>query len=214
MAKRKFIEQRRKNRVVERTTSIDARAKRDEVGALLTSIGVEFETHWSEDAHDDFDGFCLSYDPPWDRMWYIVRNPFGGLDLELAIDSDFDISFGFSCWSFHSTEAGYAKFCETITAVLTGNGASVSCLVDGEDKAHAILVGDYMNDDDMRLLERIAERDYYRTNMDIEYNEDFNLSIPLKKKLRKLRSRKGWTASFVFWNPAMNKKIEFNKSWT
>ena len=83
---------------------------------------------------------------------------------------------------------------------------------DGEDVSHAILVGELMNESDMRLLERIAERDYWGTNQDIYYKDDFNVSIELKKRLRKLRSRNGWSASYEFWNPQMNKVISFSKS--
>ena len=83
---------------------------------------------------------------------------------------------------------------------------------DGEDGSHAILVGELMNESDMRLMERIAERDYWGTNRDIYYKDDFNVSIELKKRLRKLRSRNGWSASYEFWNPQMNKVISFSKS--
>lgn len=210
MSKKKFLERRRRMAAVERGKPLDARNYRDSIVALLRSLGVEFETHWSED--EDYDGFELTWDIPYDRTWYVIKNPYGGECLELAIDYGFDVSFGCACWSFHPTTQGYDNFCEMISALVEGRAAAVSCLVDGKDVSHAILVGEMMNDDDMRLLERIAERDYYGTNQDTDYTYNLNASVGLKKRLRKLRSRSGWSASYVFWNPQVNKVVEFRRS--
>ena len=97
MAKRKFIEKRRKERIVERDATIDPRDYRTKLISLLENLNVDFETHGGENEKDDYYGFTLSYDPPCDRMWYIVKNPFGGNDLELAIESEFDLAFGAGC---------------------------------------------------------------------------------------------------------------------
>lgn len=212
MAKKKFVERRRQKAAIKCRTWLDARRCRDSISELLRSHGVVFETHWSEDENDEYSGFDRSWDCGTDRTWYVIENPHGGSPLELAIDSCFDIRFGCACWSFHPNPQGYEGFREMISSVLCGRAASVSCLIDGEDVSHAILVGELMNESDMRLLERIAERDYWGTNQDIYYKDDFNVSIELKKRLRKLRSRNGWSASYEFWNPQMNKVISFSKS--
>lgn len=212
MAKKKFIERRRQKCREDRTKSIDARDYRSSVVGLLTEMGVEFETHECGSDEDGYCGFKLSYDPAWDRTWYIVKNPHGGSDLELAVEYGFDVMFGHACWSFRPTLGGYQNFCEMIKAVLSGNAAAVSCLVGGEEVAVAILARELLNEQDMRLLERIAERDYYQTEQDIYYKDDFSTSLELKKKLRKLRSRDGWVASYAFWDPKKNKIEEFKKS--
>lgn len=211
MAKKKFVERRRRMADAENRSFIDAHGCRDSITELLQSLGVEFETHWSEDEDDDYDGFVLSWEYDTDRMWYVVKNPHGCGLLELAIDYGFDVLFGGAGWSFHPTISGYENFREMITAIVNGNASAVRCLIDGEDVAHAILVGDLMNEYDMRLLERIAERDYYGTNQDTDYTDNFNASIELKKKLRELRSRNGWTAAYEFWDPRLNKVVEFRK---
>lgn len=187
MAKRKFTEQRRRMRAVERQNPLDARDYRDAFAEFLNGLGVEVEMHWSGDDLEKFEGFKLSYDPVWDRTWYIVNNPYGGHNLELAIESGFDILFGDACWSFHPTIQGYTDYQNTISALLVGNAASVSCRIEGKCEVRAILVGELMDESDMRLLERIAERDFFATNQAVEYADNFNLSIPLKKKLRRMK---------------------------
>ena len=76
MAKRKFTEQRRRMRAVERQNPLDARDYRDAFAEFLNGLGVEVEMHWSGDDLEKFEGFKLSYDPVWDRTWYIVNNPY------------------------------------------------------------------------------------------------------------------------------------------
>jgi hypothetical protein len=210
MVKKKFLDRRRKG-VRELHTSGEARDYKDAIAELLESLEVDFESHWSEDENDDYDGFMLSFDPPWNRIWYIIKNPFGGSDLELGLDYDFDISFGRSCWSFFPTAEGHRGFCDMIKAILTNTAASVSCIVEGEYKASGILVRELMDENDMRLLERIAERDYYRNSHDVDHTMRFMVSVPLKKELRKLRSKKGWAASYEFWDSKLNKTINFTE---
>jgi hypothetical protein len=69
-----------------------------------------------------------------------------------------------------------------------------------------------MDENDMRLLERIAERDYYRNGHDVDHTMNSMVSVPLKKELRQLRSKKGWSASYEFWNPKYNKTVDFIKA--
>ena len=145
MAKRKFIEKRRKERIVERESTIDPRDYRTKLISLLKSLDVDFETHDSENEKDDYYGFSLSYDPTWDRTWYIVKNPFGGKDLELAIEYSFDLMFCDGCWSYHPTENEFGRFCETIKAIVEGRGATVRFCVGDETKASAVLVGDELD---------------------------------------------------------------------
>lgn len=212
MNKNPILMKRRKYRVAEGMTSVAARDCRASTVSLLKGLGAEFETHWSEDEKDGYDGFTLSYDPPWDRTWYIVKNPFGGSNLEIALESGFDVAFGNACWRFRPTVRGHADFREMISALLNGRAASVSCLADGEDAADAILVGEMLSEgNERRLLDRIAEREYYRTEQDVYCSDSFNMSLGLKRKLRKLTSRKGWVASYEFWNPAMNREVDFRR---
>ncbi len=72
MVKKKFLDKRRKV-VRELHSSGEARDYKDAIAELLESLGVEFESHWSEDENDDYDGFMLSFDSPWDRTWYIIK---------------------------------------------------------------------------------------------------------------------------------------------
>ena len=210
MAKRKFIEKRRKERIVEREATIDPRDYRAKLVSLLENLNVDFETHDSENEKDDYYGFKLSYDPPFERMWYIVKNPFGGNDLELAIESGFDLAFGAGCWSFHPTEKDFGQFCGAIKAIVEGRGATVRFCVGDEAKASAVLIGDELDAaNDFALMERIAERDYYRTNQDIYWDDSFALSRKLKKELRRLRSRNGWRADFEYFNPMQNRSVGF-----
>ena len=212
MAKRKFIEKRRKERIVERDATIDPRDYRTKLISLLENLNVDFETHGSENEKDDYYGFTLTYDPPWDRTWYIVKNPFGGNDLELAIESEFDLAFGAGCWSFHPTEKEFGRFCETIKAIVEGRGATVRFCVGDEAKASAVLVGDELDaTNDFTLMERIAEKDWYGTDQDTLWGDPFTLSVKLKKELRRLRSRNGWRADYEYFNPADNKSLVFGK---
>ena len=212
MAKRKFIEKRRQARVVEREATIDPRNYRTKLISLLENLNFDFVTHDSENEKDAYYGFKLSYDPPQERMWYIVKNPFGGNDLELAIEYSFDLMFGKGCWSFHPTEVEFDRFCDTIKAIAEGQGATVSFCVDNETKASAVLVCDELDAvNDYTLMERIAEKDWYGTNRSIDYYADLNLIIKLKDELRKLRSRHGWRADFEYFNPANNKSLDFGK---
>ena len=208
MAKRKFIEKRRSERKAERGTAVDARDYRDALSAILSGMEVQFETHGT--GIDDYEGFKLSYDPPWDRIWYVVKNPFGGTELELAVEASFDLAFGRGYWSFHPTENEFARFCETVKAIIDGCGATVSFCVGKEAKASAVLIGDELDTvNDFALMERIAERDYYGTNQDIYWGDPYGLSRELKTELRRLRSRNSWTARFEYFNPMQNKSVGF-----
>ena len=215
MAKRKFIKKRRLERIVEREATIDPHDYRAKLISLLENLNVDFVTHDSEEGKDDYYGFKLSYDPPCERTWYIVKNPFGGNDLELAIEYSFDLMFGKGCWSFHPTEIEFGRFCDTIKAIVAGRGATVRFCVDDETKASAVLVDDELDSiNDFALMERIAEKDWYGTNRGIDYYPDFNLIIKLKNELRRQRSRNGWLADFEYFNPANNKSLIFGKTST
>lgn len=208
MAKKKFLEKRRIERTKERETAVDPRDYCDALSAMLSGMEVQFEMHGS--GIDDYDGFKLSYDPPWDRTWYIVKNPLGGTELELAIEASFDLAFGGGYWSFHPTENEFARFSETVKAIIEGRGATVSFCIGEEVKASAVLVGDELDTaNDFALMERIAERDYYGTNQDIYRGDTYGLSRELKTKLRRLRSRNRWTARFEYFNPGQNKSVDF-----
>lgn len=210
MAKKKFTEKRRRERVIERAAAIAPRDYCEQLISLLKNLNVDFETHSSENEKDDYYGFTLWNDPPWDRIWYIVKNPFGGNDLELAIESEFDLAFGDGCWSFHPTEKDFSQFCETIKAIVEGRGATVKFCVGDETKASAVLVGDELDaTNDFALMERIAEKDWYKTNRGIDYFPDNNFINKLKNELRRLRSCNGWRAEFEYFNPANNKNLDF-----
>ena len=141
MAKRKFIEKRRQNVIAERESLVEAREYRGALESLLSEMNVQFEKHWSEDESDDYYGFNLWYDPPWERTWYIVKNPFGGADLELAIETSFDLMFDHGCWSFHPTADSFNRYCETIKSIVEGRGATVKFCVGDATKACAVLIG-------------------------------------------------------------------------
>ena len=208
MAKKKFVEKRRIERTTERETAVDPRDYRNTLSAMLSGMKVQFETHGT--GIDDYDGFKLSYDPPWDKTWYVVKNPFGGMELELAVEASFDLAFGGGYWSFHPTDNEFARFCETVKAIIEGRGATVSFCVGEVVKASAVLIGDELDTaNDFALMERIAERDYYGTNQDIYWGDPYGLSRELKTKLRRLRSRNSWTARFEYFNPMQNESVGF-----
>ena len=210
MAKRKFIEKRRRERTAELGAVIEPREYRATLESLLAELKVGFETHWSEDEHDNYYGFKLSYDPASDRTWYVIQNPFGGADLELAIENSFDLMFGGGCWSFHPTESEYCRFCATIKAIVDGYGANVKICVGDATKACAVLVGDELcADNEFALMDRVAEKDWYKTNRDIDYFVDVNKVEQLKKELRRLHSRNACHAEFEYFNPVNNKSLEF-----
>lgn len=212
MAKKKFTEKRRRERVIERAAAIAPRDYCEQLISLLKNLNVDFETHSSENEKDDYYGFTLWNDPPWDRIWYIVKNPFGGNDLELAIESEFDLAFGDGCWSFHPTGKDFSQFCETIKAIVEGRGATVKFCVGDETKASAVLINDELDaTNDFALMGRIAEKDWYRTDHDMLWGDPFTLSVKLKKELRRLRSRNGWLAEFEYFNPKNNKSLDFGK---
>ena len=199
MAKKKFVAKRRIERTTERETAVDPRDYRNTLSAMLSGMEVQFETHGTS-----------IYDPPWDRTWYVVMNPFGGMELELAVEASFDLAFGGGYWSFHPTDNEFARFCETVKAIIEGRGATVSFCVGEETKASAVLVGDELDTaNDLALMERIAERDYYGTNQDIYWGDPYGLSRELKTELRRLRSRNSWTARFEYFNPMQNKSVGF-----
>ncbi len=211
MAKRKFIEKRRQNVAVERESLVEAREYRGALESLLSDMDVQFEKHWSEDNNDDYYGFKLWYDPPWDRTWYIVKNPFGGTDLELAIETSFDLMFGCACWSFNPTANSFNRYRETIKSIVEGRGATVKFCVGDATKACAVLIGNELDDsNDFALMERIAERDWYGTDRDIDYNVERNKIENVKKELRRFRSRCGWRAEFKYFNPKNDRHVEFN----
>ena len=206
MAKKKFVEKRRIERTTERETAVDPRDYRNTLSSMLSGMEVQFETHGT--GIDDYDGFKLSYDPPWDKTWYVVKNPLGGMELELAVEASFDLAFGGGYWSFHPTDNEFARFCETVKAIIEGRGATVSFCVGEETKASAVLVGDELDTaNDLALMERIAERDYYGTNQDIYWGDPYGLSRELKTKLRRFRSRNSWTARFEYFNPMQNESV-------
>ena len=208
MAKQKFIERRRNERKAAFEMAVDARDYRDTISTMLSGMEVQFETHGT--GIDDYVGFKLSYDPPWDRTWDVIKNPFCGMELELALEASFDLAFGGGYWSFHPTDNEFARFCEMVKAIIEGRGATVSFCVGEVAKASAVLIGDELDTaNDFALMERIAERDYYGTSQDIYWGDPYSLSRELKTKLRRLRSRNSWTARFEYFNPMQNKSVGF-----
>lgn len=212
MAKKKFLEQRRKRAAADLRNQLDARGLREDLVRFLDELGLEFEEHWSEDENDHFEGFELDVaaDQPYDRTWYIVKNPNAGPDLELSVEYSFDLMFGSSCWSYRPTAEGYRKFCETIKGIVTGRAAGVEFYGGGEYHAASAVLGggDLNTENELRFLNRIAERDYHNMLRIMYGNGDVSLNKEYKKLL-KMRNKGGCVAKFRYWNPEKDWQYNF-----
>ena len=99
MAKKKFVEKRRKEAQMEIRDSISPRSKANEVVDIVRGWGGEVEVHNSDDGSGYY-GLMFSYDPPSDETWLVVRNPLGGPELELTITYGFGIGFAAGYWLY------------------------------------------------------------------------------------------------------------------
>lgn len=211
MAKKKFVEKRRKEAQIEIRDTISARSKANEVVDIVRGLGVEVEVHTSDD-ESGYYGLMFSYDPPEDVTWLVVRNPLGGPELELTISYGFGIGFAPGYWEFPPTLRGYQEFVDMVRAILDDRASSVSFIVDGEREASALLKDKELDsENELKLLNTIAARDYWRTEGGIYGMPEKKHVAELQTKLRRIRSRKAWSAEFKFWNPAKDRVVAFGK---
>ena len=211
MAKKKFVEKRRKEAQMEIRDSISPRSKANEVVDIVRGLGVEVEVHNSDD-ESGYYGLMFSYDPPGDETWLVARNPMGGPELELTITYGFGIGFAAGYWLFPATTRGYQEFVDMVRAILDGRASSVSFIADGERKASALLKDKELDsENELRFLNTIAARDFWRTEGGIYGMPEKKYVAELQTKLRRIRSRRGWSAEFKFWNPEKDRVVVFDK---
>ena len=211
MVKKKFVEKRRKEARMEMRDRISARSKANEVVDIVRGLGVEVEVHNSDDGSGYY-GLMFSYDPPSDETWLVVRNPLGGPELELTISYGFGIGFAGGYWQFPPTLRGYQEFVDMVRAILDDRASSVSFISDGEREASALLKDKELDsENELRFLNTIAARDFWSTEGGIYGMPEKKYVAELQTKLRRIRSRRGWSAEFKFWNPAKDRIVAFGR---
>ena len=109
MAKKKFVEKRRKEAQRDIRDGISARSKANEFVDTVRGLGVEFEVYNSDD-ESEYYGLMFSYDPPDDVTWIVIKNPLGGPEIELTISYGFGVGFAGGYWLFPPTQRGYQEF--------------------------------------------------------------------------------------------------------
>ena len=211
MAKKKFVEKRREETQRGVRDSISARSKANEFVDTVRGLGVEVEVYHSND-ESGYYGLMFSYDPPDDVTWIVIRNPLGGPEIELTISYGFGVGFAGGYWLFQPTRRGYQGFVDMVRAILEDRASSVRFVVDGEREASALLKDKELDSgNELRLLNTIAAKDYWRTEGGIYGMPEKSHVAELQAKLRRIRSRKAWSAEFKFWNPAKDRVEVFDK---
>ena len=212
MAKKKFVEKRRKEAQRDLRDGISARAKANEFVDTVRGLGVEFEVYNSDD-ESEYYGLMFSYDPPDDVTWIVIKNPLGGPEIELTISYGFGVGFAGGYWLFPPTQRGYQEFVDMVRAILEDRASSVSFIVDGEREASALLKDKELDsENELRFLNTIAAKDYWMTEGGIYGMPEKAHVAELQTKLRRIRSRKAWSAEFKFWNPAKDRVEVFDRS--
>lgn len=209
MAKKKFIDRRRRDVVLDCGRQISAESKVPAIIDLVRRYGFEFEVHV---CGDGYSGYMFRFDPVYDATWIIVKNPFAGPPLELVIDDGFGIVFALGCWLYPETENGFTDFCEMLKAIIDGRAASVSFISDGKDEASALLRDNELDyGDELRFLNVLAARDYWQNDFCFGIKPNIGVIAKLQSKLRRIRSRKAWFVEFKFWDPAKDHVVTFDK---